>query len=414
MTTKKQTKTKAAATVKDGAAFNKANKDLIEATADAPGYDAQRLNDFLWHFRENETVSFDNIINLSDLFAASGFFGTLTPAQIGVQILAGRELGFSPVASMFNLSIAPGKIEFAEKNGQPRFLVLQDVAERLGRAAGASRANLENATASDYTAPDDEKDASPAPDGFEQGETARLAEKPHICPVCLRQQQSELQNDAKLTDGELIKVCSPGCAAEVEARTRNAKIVNAEMAQAGYPPNAPEAAENTGDGGKSNLKEYVMQTDEKRHAKKQNDLAPVKGVLEKVKIESPAGDGADGAGDDDAPMPKAVSEWRRLVESYCSELFAPDVAVAKLEKFDGLATVVKKREMFDTVKKYYADGVDKLRTEIETVFNENNWLPDSRERSVYVEPLFVPVDPLRWTYANALTIRAELVKDKML
>lgn len=99
--------------------------DKLKTDAENGAFYPNELNAMIFQADANGRVSFDdNLANLADLFAASGIFGDKTPAQIAVQILAGRELGFGAVASMFNLEIEPGKIKFA--GSQPPFLVLEN------------------------------------------------------------------------------------------------------------------------------------------------------------------------------------------------------------------------------------------------------------------------------------------------
>lgn len=49
---------------------------------------------------------------IADILHASEYFGDKTPAQIAVYILAGQELGFGPIKSLFDLEITAGSIAF--------------------------------------------------------------------------------------------------------------------------------------------------------------------------------------------------------------------------------------------------------------------------------------------------------------
>jgi len=54
--------------------------------------------------------SMDDLARLSDMFARSGYFtDAREAAQIGVKILAGREMGFGPFASVNGVHVIQGK-----------------------------------------------------------------------------------------------------------------------------------------------------------------------------------------------------------------------------------------------------------------------------------------------------------------
>lgn len=59
---------------------------------------------------EKRPSDLDEVLRVANLFAASGFFKDATDiAKAGVKILAGRELGFSPFASITGISVIQGK-----------------------------------------------------------------------------------------------------------------------------------------------------------------------------------------------------------------------------------------------------------------------------------------------------------------
>ncbi|MDR9392678.1 MAG: hypothetical protein RI554_11705, partial [Trueperaceae bacterium] len=54
--------------------------------------------------------SMDDLARLADMFARSGYFtDAKDAAQIGVKVLAGREMGFGPFASVNGVHVIQGK-----------------------------------------------------------------------------------------------------------------------------------------------------------------------------------------------------------------------------------------------------------------------------------------------------------------
>lgn len=369
-----------------------------ETTGDQPGEnkptDAPRLNEIIFHALDNQTTRFDaetNLMNLADLFAATGWFSAMTPAQIAAQIIIGREFGFNPAMSLFGLKITPGNIIFTE----------------TGEAIV-------------FAAPTDKN-----PDSGAASES-----EPVVCPVC-SQPSGSLDSVAADASGKLINVCSAKCSREIMNRRRIAdadkRLSAAQLRDAErivseptplklvFPNVAPDLIADAPTFDAETPEIPVLSVHEPGDLPPADDPRAPDGEKSKLKPALMAADAAKAAdrlvGDDGSN----VAKTRREIETRLNELFEIDVVTQKLEKFDSLPTNAARKEMSETVAAYHAEQLAKVKKEIfDCIDDPNLWLKDAKNRLDYFAEIFIPSDPARWTYTDATILRRKLILDRFL
>lgn len=315
----------------------------------------------------------------ANLLQQSGFFGDYTPAQLAVLMLAGADLGFSPVASALNLEFAGGRIQL-KGDLSPLFPV---------------------------------KDVTPvifAP-ALESG--AKRANAPDICPICFTQ-KLELTSDARDESGENVKTCSAACARQVINRRREylqkEKAINDLQAAPAPADAADDLADNIEPAPIASLKDYVMEKDaEKAAARSDRNDAPGNESLIQTKPTMPAARAAE-------TVESMVNGFRLDLNQMLSDLeFSEAVAAEKMAKFEAAEGLEKKRAFFDSVKKYHGEQFEKLKTLIfKTIDDPAIWLASETSRKVYFSEIKIPLTPNLWLFRHARILKQALIRDKHL
>lgn len=417
---------------------------------DAKYFDPQNLNDMLFgETTRNGVTGIDlrELRNLADLIAATGYFGDLTPAQIAFQIMAGKELGFDPIASIYNLKISPGKIELA--GSQPRFLVLADAVDFHRFVFGeklTKRQTDEKANKGDLSAPNSQNALTDTPEPKTTSAAAKRENAPIICPQCLKQApdlsyQSNFDKD--------IYFCSAVCsitATENYHASRRAESAAVKMEPKGDIPIPGETAADTS--GRDVLifppGDQIMMTgtiDDKGvlnitneiQEKEKSSLKPVLAknprndvkteiadpkateiATEKVKVESGGVSVEIPTNPDD--YPKVVKVWRKQIDAMLSDLaFAPDVITEKLKKFDGFLGIDHKRDYFVSVETHFDAKLAAVKRRVfDCMDDPAQFLSQPAARKEYFALCFLDADPAKWSYQDSLKLQASLEKDNIL
>lgn len=413
MTVKKQetktpaAKTKAAKTTGKKAGFNETNKDLKEFSSDGFEDNAENGADGL-RFNENDYFNYGSlpcienenaaVSDLADVFAASGLFGDLSPAQIAVQILAGRELGFMPVAAMYNLELKENfSIAFRGDPSAPPFLTLAD---RIGFARTVE-------TKSDKTTGGGFCEVC---GGLQTFFAVVKNEGEKEFPVCSLSCQNKAQtNPAIKTDADAE--CCPVCGETDITLSSVAYKVKGDK-ESGIIDLCSAACSA----------EYRRQRDEQENANA-GDLSALNSENDVTPAPNPelsTADGGDGAAD--AKTTKAETETeqiaaaRKELNRFCFEMASIGLDInelEKLEKFDNMRTFDEKKKYFRTVHDFYISKRTVFETEIAGCFIANNWTKN--EQKVYIDGRGFGKDNLpECSLLEIKLIFDEMKKDKLI
>lgn len=347
--------------------------------------------------------------DIADLFYRSGFFPDLSPSQIAVMILAGDELGFKPVATMYQLKLAPGNIELTDT-----FLRILDTVEAVeqaqhrivtkpptGRqaAANAMRAGIDRknkADAAALAAPKTEKVSEQAP-AAETGTAAASAASDNVVNIRPLPETGSTP-DPRPTFGEEM--------AAILADEPAPDDPDAEFA-ARVGPATPPVALTAGEP-ENEYKGF----DDAMRAAVPSYVPPGPVSLEDqvaAMAEIPDPDKPIGTGDDAV---RACKIWRNEIERMTTELSIDMAAIKPAEKlatYDG-KDVTEKAKLFATIRKYYDDQVEKYRAQVLEGFEKKSWTIIDNWRGFCV---FVGTNsnPIEWSYTEAAKLRGELIRE---
>lgn len=297
------------------------------------------------------------VSGIANVAAASGLFGDYTPAQIAVLILAGRELGFGSIGSLFNLRFEFGAAATDHATilfrSDPPFLLLKDALfPKLTISSEKIPISINLPDKDDLSAFSGEQasEAGTMPERLTRqtdgGKTTAINEP---CPVCFDDSR-KLETLFDLY-GLNFFVCSEKCF--VKAKELYFK-----------PPG--ESAR------------HPKQIEHERDPEKDESAA------------------------------------RDMIKFFCQQL---DInAGEKLKKFDSMPDKAQKIEYFQTVQKYYAGKCDAIRSDINGVFIENKWNEASQKTYVAGIKGNRPETDLiaDMNYKELSAVLAEMRRDKMI
>lgn len=341
--------------------------------------------------------------NLADLCYRSGYFPDLTPSQIAVVMLAGAELGFKPIASLIQVKMSPDKIELSDD-----FLRILDLVDQVNAtqarivnkppskreaAADSMRKEIERKktlNAAVLSDPKPKEDISPAPGPETQ--TAPASAAPGNVVSINREPE-------KTIGDEMREICEP--AADDPDKEFEARIGSAPTPAA--IPESEDPYKGFDDAIKEAVPSYVPP------ASMEETVAAM--AAEKTTGASAALPAAIGGGGDETLL--AVQTWRTGIERMTTELAVDMPKIVVLEKlgtFDS-ANTLKKRELFETVQRFYDEQTDKYRAQVLEAFERKGWTIIEHWRGFCV---FAGVDanPNEWSYDMARKLRAELIAEK--
>lgn len=361
---------------------------------------------------------------LADLIAATGYFDGLTRPQMIFQMLAGRELGLSPIRSMFDLEFdqSSGRFQWTQKP----FEKLDDETPRFVRFW-------------DYAAPGKDRTVK----GMIENGIIRILDDEKLDPdgSFIREKLSEaFTPDDQIKQAGSIATCFNFVCGRQFTQSAPDQIYCSDQCE-------QKANETKGETEKSNLKEYLMQRDEKRD---DLDLIPsnlIPETPEKVKIESPEipsnGVTNDPAffqdetpgemtsiGDEigkilsdpiaktitneyDDLIPENVKAWRFQIETACLDL---ELNVKeKTEKFDKISAddLPGKKALRDTVQKYHKEQIEKSRSVILEKFAKKGMQPGTAKRTNLLKELHISNDENSWFLQDCRRIKETMEKRRL-
>lgn len=316
--------------------------------------------------------------SLADIFRESGYFGELTPAQIAVHILAGQELGFGPVKSMFDLKITPGEIFFSSIGSFDSV----ETDTQITKSKIEEAADLANKR--DLSPFPQKDDLTPAPDSETISAAAQLASAGPIPVEPLRER--EVRRESPFPVSPALTPDPPpddhadlaDALAEFAVTNDPAAIVDDisfGAAAADFTPPSPAAV-----------------------------TTPPATIAEPAAVAAIPYNPADaGAFGDDTPA--AVMDWQQNIERYCKELGID--AAEKVSKFRQIPTVAEKQKYHALVLRYYNEQTNVVRLEVMAILKEKN-LSEPWEYTPIFDGLHVPFEHEKWTYGQAATVKAYL------
>lgn len=307
------------------------------------------------------------ISNMAETFAASGYFGDLTPAQIAVHIIAGRSLGLDDAQSVFDLVIAPGP-SIAYRPAKP----YMDAADAINERYDAVRAVL-----------DDDDRTTPETASKARGGDVRQFPQP----------------DLQIIDTVAGKMPVPPDNATVFAEDgqKTAHLANKGPSLAPEPENAqpdPPDPERPADVQGDAMATAISET----QPTPEPDPA---GTPETASSSSDAIAAAEAIGD---AGPETVAAWRAGIVEMCDELGIDSVEKGK--EFDD-KTLPDKRNMFVDCYEYYSRKREGFRQAVMEAL-----AADGKQTVEQMKGFFiyagVQLSPERWSYTEAKKAAAAL------
>jgi hypothetical protein len=350
---------------------------------------------------------------IAETMFVAGYWQPMTPAQIAVQILAGKEFGFGPIDSMFNLKISEGgKIELhMDDDSELQTLGIRD---KIETKAAADREFLKDAgkhtTAHKTYLQKDEPAAS-----------GDLLEFPNLAnkgPVSVRPGNGPLPTRDAGADEARPQ--------SVEARAESAAGID-------DPTELAEAMTNFAISGDPSgfFKDVSTTTPDPALEDPATPRMTLpltipgvevdpSGIFSPEDLERPRDDENESPdpalsaeaelrtlGIDESDIPKAIETMREGVSAALYGLqYAKDVVNSRLQKYDD-GNFAEKRGIYLSATNFYKSRLDAERNAAiaRLVADGKPTLEQQKGFYLFCE---VPTDPAAWTYADARKVNAEI------